>query len=158
MVPGVSVELEAVATVLGPVLHELQLSGVQLSDVHVPDVNVRRNEWSVRCSCGDGIKRLLPGTIGGTSGFGAEHLVRMTDRGAFEPAQIKINVGDTVLWRNDSGKTHSVTADPEKAADRAGRCSAERGGEIRLGRPRLRKDVLTDVQQAGNLPLHLPAA
>jgi len=51
--------------------------------------------------------------------LGAQHLVRMTDKGAFEPAQIKIQVGETVMWRNDSGKTHSVTADPAKAADPA---------------------------------------
>jgi plastocyanin len=51
--------------------------------------------------------------------LGAEHFVRMTDRGGFEPAQIKINMGDTVTWRNESGKTHSVTADADKAADPA---------------------------------------
>jgi plastocyanin len=51
--------------------------------------------------------------------LGADHIVRMTDRGKFEPAQLKINVGDTVMWRNESGKTHSVTADPDKAANPA---------------------------------------
>jgi plastocyanin len=38
--------------------------------------------------------------------------VQMTDRG-FEPALIKVNVGDTVEWRNASSKTHTVTANPE---------------------------------------------
>jgi plastocyanin len=51
--------------------------------------------------------------------FGADHMVRMVEKGGFEPAQIKIAVGDTITWRNDSGMTHSVTADPDKAANRA---------------------------------------
>lgn len=40
------------------------------------------------------------------------NVVQMTDRG-FEPALIKVNVGDAVEWRNVSSKTHTATANPE---------------------------------------------
>ncbi len=46
-------------------------------------------------------------------------LVQMTDRGGFEPALIKVNVGDTLEWRNVSSKTHTVTANPELAKNPA---------------------------------------
>jgi plastocyanin len=52
-----------------------------------------------------------------TAGYAPEaasqsKLVQMTDRG-FEPALIKVKVGDAVEWRNASSKIHTVTANPE---------------------------------------------
>jgi plastocyanin len=38
---------------------------------------------------------------------------------AFMPDQVTVSVGDTVEWRNESGVTHTVTADPDLAADPA---------------------------------------
>jgi plastocyanin len=46
-------------------------------------------------------------------------VVQMTDRARFEPAQITINVGDTVEWRNVSRHPHTVTANPELAKNPA---------------------------------------
>jgi plastocyanin len=46
------------------------------------------------------------------------NVVQMTDRG-FEPALIKVNVGDAVEWRNVSSKTHTATANPEFVKDPA---------------------------------------
>jgi plastocyanin len=42
--------------------------------------------------------------------------VDMTDR--FDPARVTVRVGQTVEWTNSSEMVHTVTADPEKAADR----------------------------------------
>ncbi len=38
---------------------------------------------------------------------------------SFEPETIRITQGQTVQWRNTSRFTHTVTADPELAADPA---------------------------------------
>jgi plastocyanin len=46
-------------------------------------------------------------------------IVRMTAQGRFEPAQITIRAGDRVEWRNESGHAHTVTANPERAANPA---------------------------------------
>ena len=35
----------------------------------------------------------------------------------FEPATVKIKVGETVEWLNNGGAVHSVTADPDDASD-----------------------------------------
>lgn len=45
--------------------------------------------------------------------------VRMTAQGRFEPAQITIRAGDQVEWRNDTSHPHTVTANPERAANPA---------------------------------------
>lgn len=47
------------------------------------------------------------------------NVVVMTDRMRFEPALITINVGETVRWRNRSQMQHTVTADPNLAANPA---------------------------------------
>jgi plastocyanin len=47
------------------------------------------------------------------------HIVQMLDGHRFEPAQVRINVGDSIEWRNNSREPHTVTADPEMAADPA---------------------------------------
>lgn len=47
------------------------------------------------------------------------NVVQMTDRARFEPAQITVNVGDTVEWRNVSRHPHTVTADPNRASNPA---------------------------------------
>lgn len=36
---------------------------------------------------------------------------------SFNPADVRIRVGQTVLWRNTSLMTHTVTADPRRAAN-----------------------------------------
>lgn len=46
-------------------------------------------------------------------------VVRMTDRARFEPAQITVAVGESVEWRNTSSQAHTVTANPELAANSA---------------------------------------
>lgn len=43
--------------------------------------------------------------------------VGMTNRLGFTPATVTIQVGETVRWTNTSDIVHTVTADPEKAAD-----------------------------------------
>lgn len=47
------------------------------------------------------------------------NVVQMTDRARFEPAQITVNVGETVEWRNASRQAHTVTADPNLASNSA---------------------------------------
>ena len=42
--------------------------------------------------------------------------VQMTDLLQFEPKTVTISVGDVVQWTNNSLVTHTVTADPKKAA------------------------------------------
>ncbi len=45
--------------------------------------------------------------------------VQMTDQLRFSPASVTIHVGESVRWDNVSQFTHTVTADPAKAADPA---------------------------------------
>lgn len=40
-------------------------------------------------------------------------------RTAFEPAEVKIKVGDTVEWSNRGAVIHTVTFDPAKAKDKS---------------------------------------
>lgn len=47
----------------------------------------------------------------------AAAVVDMTGELTFEPKTITIPVGGTVLWKNPSNVVHTVTADPNKAAD-----------------------------------------
>ena len=42
-------------------------------------------------------------------------VVRMTDSKTFEPKSITVKAGDTVLWKNESKMTHSVTDEPALA-------------------------------------------
>lgn len=44
--------------------------------------------------------------------------VTMTDQVEFEPSTVTIKPGQTVEWTNPSRLVHTVTADPEKAANR----------------------------------------
>jgi plastocyanin len=50
---------------------------------------------------------------------GPARIVRMTSQGRFEPAQITIRAGERVEWRNDSSHAHTVTANPQRAANPA---------------------------------------
>lgn len=43
--------------------------------------------------------------------------VGMTDDLRFDPSEVRIQEGQTVTWRNSSELVHTVTADPELAAD-----------------------------------------
>jgi plastocyanin len=45
--------------------------------------------------------------------------VQMTDSLQFQPATVRIQVGETITWRNGSQVPHSVTADPGLAANRS---------------------------------------
>ena len=45
-----------------------------------------------------------------------EVVVEMTAT-RFQPAEIEVEVGRTVIWHNTSGVVHTVTADPEMATD-----------------------------------------
>ncbi len=47
----------------------------------------------------------------------APAVVEMTGELNFQPSSLTIQVGDTVEWRNVSELPHTVTADPQKAAD-----------------------------------------
>ena len=47
----------------------------------------------------------------------ADAVVKLTSNLKFDPATVTITVGDTVEWRNVSGFGHTVTADPDAAAD-----------------------------------------
>ncbi|KPN30822.1 hypothetical protein SY89_01562 [Halolamina pelagica] len=49
------------------------------------------------------------GTEGGGGG-GTTHTVDMTDSLVFDPAELTIEVGDTVVWENVGSVGHSVTA------------------------------------------------
>ncbi len=60
------------------------------------------------------------GGCGGGSGPDPRNVVKMTSAMRYEPAQITINAGDTVRWKNSSIMSHTVTADPalaKKAGD-----------------------------------------
>ncbi len=50
-----------------------------------------------------GIERGMPATV------------TMTDALKFEPAQVTMPIGSTVLWRNVGAVQHTVTADPARA-------------------------------------------
>lgn len=47
----------------------------------------------------------------------AAAVVEMTGALNFQPSSLTIQAGDTVEWRNVSDIPHTVTADPEEAAD-----------------------------------------
>ncbi|MGZ3418086.1 MAG: cupredoxin domain-containing protein [Polyangiales bacterium] len=51
------------------------------------------------------------------SNEGVAATVSMTGKSTFSPETIEIKAGDTVLWKNDSTKVHTVTADPRLAKD-----------------------------------------
>jgi plastocyanin len=57
---------------------------------------------------------LLAGTV---PAMAQGAVVEMTGNLRFQPETITISAGDTVEWRNTSGAVHTVTADPQKAAD-----------------------------------------
>ena len=42
-------------------------------------------------------------------------LVMMTEQMRFTPANLTVQIGDTVEWRNTSGMVHTVSADPQLA-------------------------------------------
>jgi plastocyanin len=42
-------------------------------------------------------------------------VVTMTDDDEFKPAMVEVHVGDTVLWKNTTKVTHSITDDPKAA-------------------------------------------
>jgi plastocyanin len=44
-----------------------------------------------------------------------EIVVRLTDDLRFEPSRVEIRVGQTVVWVNESEKTHTVSTHPEEA-------------------------------------------
>jgi plastocyanin len=50
---------------------------------------------------------------------GPARIVRMTAQGRFEPAQVTIRAGEQVEWRNETAHAHTVTANPERAANPA---------------------------------------
>ena len=56
---------------------------------------------------------------GGGGGGGATHTVDMTDSLVFDPADITIEAGDTVVWENVGTVGHSVTAYEENIPDGA---------------------------------------
>jgi plastocyanin len=47
------------------------------------------------------------------------HHVQMVQGVGFEPGMMRINVGDTVSWKNNTREMHTVTFDPDLAADAA---------------------------------------
>jgi plastocyanin len=53
------------------------------------------------------------------TGFSAsaeqDALVLMTEQMRFTPANLTVQIGDTVEWRNTSGMAHTVSADPQLA-------------------------------------------
>jgi plastocyanin len=45
--------------------------------------------------------------------------VQATDALRFTPSEVRVQIGDTVRWENQSTVVHTVTADPDRAADAA---------------------------------------
>ncbi len=62
-----------------------------------------------------GLALVLQACTAGTS----EWDVEMNDQLRFIPAHLTLKVGDTVTWKNVGTVAHTVTADPDKAQDRA---------------------------------------
>ena len=56
----------------------------------------------------------MAGMQGGVDG-GMPAAVTMTDGLQFEPARLAVPVGTTLVWRNGSSVSHTVTADPAQA-------------------------------------------
>lgn len=46
----------------------------------------------------------------------SDNLVTMDDTLKYYPAELTIEKGETVTWKNESALVHTVTCDPEKAA------------------------------------------
>ena len=63
------------------------------------------------------VARFREGTEGMQGGVqrGMPATVTMTDSLRFEPSQVTVPAGTTVLWRNASAVEHTVTADPTRA-------------------------------------------
>ncbi|MEK0084421.1 cupredoxin domain-containing protein [Benzoatithermus flavus] len=59
---------------------------------------------------------------------GAAAVVDMTNTFSFRPELVRIPVGGTVVWRNRSLVSHTVTIDPAKVRDR-GAVSLPRGAQ-----------------------------
>ncbi|MDY6818679.1 MAG: plastocyanin/azurin family copper-binding protein [Halobacteriales archaeon] len=58
-------------------------------------------------------------TESGGSGGGTTHTVEMTDQLVYDPEEITIAPGDTVVWKNVGSVGHSVTAYEDKIPDGA---------------------------------------
>jgi len=70
---------------------------------------------SALAALGGGATLATAGCLGGLLGSGCsadDHHVGMT-ASAFEPRDLTVDVGTTVLWRNTSNRAHTVTAYPE---------------------------------------------
>ena len=57
-------------------------------------------------------------SVAGLAGAESGLTVRMTSRDAFVPKTLTIKVGGTVVWENDSPAVHTVTDNPDLAAEK----------------------------------------
>lgn len=47
-----------------------------------------------------------------------ETTVEITSQHQFSPKEISIRTGESIVWKNNSGETHTVTCDPTKVTNR----------------------------------------
>lgn len=59
---------------------------------------------------GDGTSGDGTSTSGDSNGGGIDETIEMTDALEFEPADLNVDVGETVAWENVGSATHTVTA------------------------------------------------
>lgn len=72
----------------------------------------RMNRRSVLASGALALSGALSGCLAvfnSASGEGSDYDVGMADS-AFEPSEVTVSVGETVVWKNTSGRAHTVTA------------------------------------------------
>jgi len=62
-----------------------------------------------------GIGGLLAGPAAAQSGDEPAVVVGMTNQMDYTPDTVRVQVGETVRWKNDSAVMHTVTADPDEA-------------------------------------------
>jgi len=62
-----------------------------------------------------GIGALLAGPVAAQSGDDPAVVVGMTNQMEYTRDTVRVQVGETVRWTNDSAVMHTVTADPEEA-------------------------------------------
>lgn len=61
---------------------------------------------------------LVAGCVGG--GSDGQHRIAMTDELRFEPASVRIDSGETLVWANDGRIRHTVTAYGDRIPSEAG--------------------------------------
>ncbi|MBW3534855.1 MAG: hypothetical protein KY453_06495 [Gemmatimonadetes bacterium] len=118
----------------------LQASNATTTTLQGASLGVPGTRWGFEFTVPITLSRYFGGDGGGTAAPSGEAAaeVSMTNQLSFTPSTVRIAVGETVRWTNGSDIVHTVTADPDRAADPGNvelpqGASSFHSGEVRPG-------------------------